>query len=184
MIKSSQKDVILYFRGQLGFDTISDLIRILKVKIRERHVSFVVYKKILMLMIESLENIIRYHEHLDGSSCIIINNPPEFQIYSENDQYIIESLNAIKNTDISNLDEKLKVLNDLNKQSIKDLYKTTITNGKFTEKGGAGLGIIEMAKITDEKLVFSFSPIDEHFSYFLLRMVVSSAVNDKKIDAE
>jgi hypothetical protein len=180
MRNSSNKDIILHFKDQMEFDAISDLIHILKDRMKERHVSFVTYKKVLMLMIESLENILRYNKQIDRSTPILKDYPPEFQIYAEKNYYVIESSNAILNLDIPGLDERLKYLNKLNKKRIKDLYKSTITDGKFSDKGGAGLGIIEMAKITDEKLMFSFSPINDKFSYFTLRMLVWINENHEK----
>jgi hypothetical protein len=173
------KDIILYFRKQLEFDAISDLIHILKDRMKARHVSFVTYKKVLMLMIESLENILRYNKQIDKNAPALLDHPPEFQIYAENECFIIKSSNAILNLDIPGLDERLKYLNLLDKMEIKDLYKSTITDGKFSDKGGAGLGIIEMAKITDEKLIFSFVPINDKFSYFTLQMVV--LINENQI---
>jgi hypothetical protein len=179
MTKTAHKEIILYYKGQLIFDNINELIQSLKEKIRVRHISYVVYKKILMLMIETLENIIRYRENFDGHSNIIMNYPPEFQIYTISDTIIIESANAVLKKDIPLLQEKLNILNDMDRDKIRELYKATITDGKFSDKGGAGLGIIEMAKISDEKLIFSFSEIDENFSYFLLKLVVneSSSLN-------
>jgi hypothetical protein len=177
MIKASYKDIVIYYKGQLNFDNINELIHSLKEKMRVRRVSYVVYKKILMLMIESLENIIRYRENFDGNSNIIMNFPPEFQIYAGSNSYTIESSNAVLKKDIPLLQEKLSVLNNLDKNSIRELYKATITDGKFSEKGGAGLGIIEMAKISDEKLLYTFSEIDDSFSYFILKLVINEANN-------
>jgi hypothetical protein len=180
MTKPSHKDLILYYKGQLNFDNINELIHSLKEKIIVRNVSFVVYKKILMLMIESLENIIRYRENFDGDSHIILNYPPEFQVYFSLNKYIIESSNAVLKKDIPSLEEKLSILNNLDRGSIRELYKETITDGKFSDKGGAGLGIIEMAKISDEKLIYSFSKIDEKFSYFLLKLTVNESTDPIK----
>jgi len=173
MRKNSHKDIIVQFKGQLEFDSISDLIHILKERMKERHVNYVTYKKILMLMIESLENILRYNKHIDLTLSLIKDNPPEFKIYMENNHYLIESSNVILNQDIYGLNQRLEQINTLSKNKIKDLYKSTITDGKFSDKGGAGLGIIEMAKITDEKLKYQFSPIDEKFSLYTLQLLLS-----------
>ena len=124
-------------------------------------------------MIESLENIIRYNEILNQDQSLFTDHPPEFRIYVEGNQFFIESGNAILNQDIEKLDQKLSKLNELDKFGIKELYKETITDGKFSEKGGAGLGIIEMAKIADGKLDFSFAKISDTCSFFTLRLAVN-----------
>ena len=123
-------------------------------------------------MIESLENIIRYREHFINNDFILMNYPPEFTISFSNNLFIIESANAVRNQDIAELETKLSQLKKMDKKEIKELYRSTITNGQFSEKGGAGLGIIEMAKITDRKIEYSFQPIDGSYSFFLLQLVV------------
>ena len=101
-----------------------------------------------------------------------MNYPPEFTISFSNNLFIIESANAVRNQDIAELETKLSQLKKMDKKEIKELYRSTITNGQFSEKGGAGLGIIEMAKITDRKIEYSFQPIDGSYSFFLLQLVV------------
>ena len=179
MLKKSREDIILY-QGQLDFDSIGDLIQSLKDKMRKRDVRFNIYKRILTIIIESLENIIRYRENLDQKNSIILSYPPEFQIYADDNQFIIESSNAILSDDIESLDKKLSQLNELDKIGIRELYKATITDGKFSEKGGAGLGMIEMAKIADDKLDYSFSKIDNNYSYFILRLMVNQEENKNR----
>jgi hypothetical protein len=175
-----EREIIIHFKGQLHFDIIGELIHALKDKMRVRKIGYAVYKKILMLMIELLENIIRYHENYEGNAFILQNYPPEFQISFNDNKYYIESSNAILKSDRKLLEKRLKGLNTLNKDKIRDLYKATITNGLFSEKGGAGLGIIEMAKMSDEKLSYTFTDVNEDFVYYVLRLVVKDPENNKE----
>ncbi len=174
MLKKSHKDTILYFKGQLDYDVIGDLIHNLKLKMKARTVRFGLYKKILTLMIELLENIIRYDENYMDNEFILQNYPPEFQIFFENEFYIIESANAILKKDADILTARIEDLNKLDKKGIKTLYKETITNGIFSAKGGAGLGMIEMAKIADSEFEYSFSEVDSNYAYFLLRLAIKN----------
>jgi len=169
---SSQIDEIIYFKGLLHFDNISELIQVFKSKIHPQKVSYAVYKKILILMIELLENIIRYRENYENNPYIIEKSPPEFKISRNQNVFYIESSNAILNADVETLEKRLEEINSLDRAKIRELYKATITDGKFSEKGGAGLGIIEMAKMSDEKLIYSFSNIDQKFSSYNLKLIV------------
>jgi hypothetical protein len=178
---SLEREIIIHFKGQLHFDIIGELIHVLKDKMRTRKISYAVYKKVLMLMIELLENIIRYHENYEGNTFILQNYPPEFLISHSGNTYFIESSNAIFKSDRKLLEKRLSELNNLDKEKIRDLYKATITNGKFSEKGGAGLGIIEMAKMSDEKLAYSFTDVNDEFVYYVLKLIVKdSEVNSKE----
>jgi hypothetical protein len=167
-----QKDIIIHFKGHLDYDIIGELIGSLKEKMRSRKVRFGLYKKILTLMIESLENIIRYRANFGHRGILLDDYPPEFLIASQNDHILIETVNTIFNPDIEALDKRLLHLSSLDSEELKELYKETITNGKFSEKGGAGLGIIEMVKIADEKIKYSFERINEQMSFFSLRILI------------
>jgi hypothetical protein len=180
MLKKSRNDTVLYFKGQLDYDVIGDLIHNLKSKMKARSVRFGLYKKILTLMIELLENIIRYDEIYIDNEYILKNFPPEFQIYYIDGHYVIESANAIHKNDADTLVTRIEELNKLDKKGIKELYKETITNGKFSAKGGAGLGMIEMAKIADQKFEYSFSEVDSDYEYFLLRLAISETTEVEK----
>jgi hypothetical protein len=180
MIDSSQRDIVLSYKGRLDYDVIGELIASLKDKMKQKKVRFGLYKKILTLMIESLENIIRYRAHFEDQGLLLDSYPPEFLIAFEKDKVHIESVNAIFNSDIHKLNEKLAMLNDLSPEELRDLYKVTITNGKFSEKGGAGLGIIEMTKIADEKLGFNFRSVNDQISLFFLKVVINRSISETK----
>jgi len=49
-----------------------------------------------------------------------------------------------------------------------------LSNSEFSSKGGAGLGLIEMAKKTGNKLDYDFLKLDDRNSYFILSKTVDS----------
>jgi len=176
MQDKSQKDIILQYSGPLNYDVIGELIGSLKEKMRQKQVRFTLYKKILTLMIEALENIIRYRSHVGRKQKLIDNYPPEFSIKTDSENVYLTTVNAILHKDIRALNDRLTKLIKLDLRELKELYKETITNGKFSEKGGAGLGIIEMAKIADEKIQYSFVSINDQVSYFHLCLVIKKTL--------
>jgi hypothetical protein len=169
---SRGEEVFLLYKGLVKYDTIGQLISELKEKMFEAHVKQAVYKKVLMVMIEALENVFKYHEHFDKDKKLIADFSPKISIIRDDQKFTIECSNPIRSKDLPVLRERLENINKLDKNGIKDAYKKIITNGKFSEKGGAGLGIVEMAKISDEKLNFSFIPANENFYYYTLTLII------------
>ena len=49
-----------------------------------------------------------------------------------------------------------------------------LNDSELSAKGGAGLGLIEMAKKTGNRLDFDFIRLDEKYSYFVLSKTVDS----------
>lgn len=99
----------------------------------------------------------------------------------------IASANPIKNDNISLLSEKIEYLNNLSKEDLSQLYKNVLFEGSFTDKGGASLGLIEMARKTGDKLEFHFEPYSKDFSIFYIMLsfgppeVIISKENKKLI---
>ncbi len=159
-------DFILHFTGKIRYDTIGILINELKSKVISLGIQTNLYKRILLVMIESLENIMKYTADNAASNPAGKKYLPCFYIEKKDKKYILGSSNLIENSHISKLKKRLDHLNKLDNQELKELYKTTITDGQFSHKGGAGLGFIELAKISSEKIKYSFEPVDPALSYF------------------
>jgi len=132
------------------------------------HIIPVQYKKLLTLMIEILENVLKYSDRFE---VFVLDHPdyqPEFKLDLSEDGFILTSRNPVRDKDKIEISGRIDKINTSGDDELKKIYRDTITNGIFTEKGGAGLGFIEMAKITTNTLIYSFKPIDKGFSYFEL----------------
>ena len=70
------------------------------------------------------------------------------------DGYVIFSGNAIKQENVQELKNKLSKINTMSKDELKEFYKFWISSQEFSSKGGAGLGLIDMARKTGNPLEF------------------------------
>jgi len=166
----TNSELILDFTGHLTFSTIGRLLTMLKHKMVEKGIKIGVYKRILGVMIEALENIYKYSDQYHENLAIDKNHLPTFKLERKEQQYIITTTSPIKNSDIPPLKNRIEIVNSKTNEELKALYRQTITDGKFTSKGGAGLGLIEMAKITNNSLGYLFTPIDNDFSTYQLQL--------------
>lgn len=144
------------------------LLNDLKNKKETYNIDPVQYKKLLTLMIEILENVLKYSDRFEVFVLDYPDYQPEFELSLSEDGFILTSRNPVRDKDKKEISRRINKINISDEDELKKIYRDTITNGIFTEKGGAGLGFIEMAKITTKTLVFSFEPIEKGFSYFEL----------------
>jgi len=114
------------------------------------------------LIAECFQNIVRHNDREHSDSF--------FQIENNNGIFNIVSGNRVSNDIIPDLKSQLEQLNQLTSQELKDAYRSILMNGEYSDKGGAGLGLIEMARRSKNKLSFQFSEIDENTSYFYFRL--------------
>jgi hypothetical protein len=172
MHSGSHNDYILDFTGKIRYDTIGNLINELKGKVIFLGIQINVYKKILLVMIESLENIMKHAFDGEKATGVHKKYAPRFFIQKSNKKYILVSSNLIENSNIPWLENRLTNLNLLDNHGLKELYKLTITDGQFSHKGGAGLGFIEIAKISSNKIRYSFKSVNPDLSYFKFKVTV------------
>jgi hypothetical protein len=67
----------------------------------------------------------------------------------------------------------------MSKEELKTYYKEVLSNGVMSEKGGGGLGMIDIARKSGSKLDYKFSVVDEKFSFFSLSIKVVESVKEK-----
>jgi len=129
--------------------------------------------KISVLIAESFQNIVRHGEYSDPSHSSF-SRPGIFIFRIVGHTYVISSANLVRNENIDRIKTKVAQVNALNEDEIKALYSEVINNNEFSEKGGAGLGLIEMARKTGNKLEFEFEKINDQFSFFYIQLILRS----------
>ncbi len=169
-----EREVILSYQGLFNFEIIGHLLNSLKDETESRGISIVHYKKILSVMIEALENVFKYSEYFDKEVSLFPTYYPKFQLEKIDCNYILLTSNPILNNDVERLIKHINTINHLDKEGLRQLFRNTLTNGQFSAKGGAGLGFIEMAKVTGEKIDYSFDPINERYSYYSCKILISN----------
>ena len=159
-------EVVIKYNGLLNFDTIGNLLNTLKDETEARGISMVTYKKVLSVMIEALENIFKYNDKFSEETALFPTYHPNILLEKQNSYFYFRCSNPVQNKDIDHLKSRIDKVNALDKDSLKELYRNTLQDGQFTQKGGAGLGFIEMAKVTGEKIAYDLKPINDNFSFY------------------
>jgi len=124
-------------------------------------------KKLFYLFMEALQNISRYsanHHFCSFSSKIAL--------IARNEKYYIKTSNLIENHKINALKNRLDHINNLSHEDLQTFYLSTLTNGGWNKNGGAGLGLIDMYRKSQNKLQYSFSLINSNYSSFNLEIMI------------
>ncbi len=126
-------------------------------------------KKIVYLIIESFQNVIRYSLNSELHSF--------FMTRKIKDSYYISTANVISDAGIIDLKERIDSLNIMDGKELKEKYKEILLNKKFSEAGGAGLGLVEISRKTMQKIDYHFETLsnDETIFYFLLKYLKENA---------
>lgn len=141
-------------------------------------------KKVYHVMVECLQNIAKHADDDSvGASDKLENGLSKtgiFIIGSDDNEYFITSGNGIVNENIPALKAMIDDINVLDQEELKQLHKTKMRETAISDKGGAGLGFIDMVRKTGNPLEYHFEPIDETSSFFLLKSRILKSKTENK----
>ena len=62
--------------------------------------------------------------------------------------------------------------NALDKDGLRSYYKEVLDNGQYSVHGGGGLGMIDIARKSGNKLEYDFSDVNDDFGLYILKIKV------------
>jgi hypothetical protein len=139
---------------------------------QDHELSFRAYKKMISIMIEALENITKYSGQFSFSGDASPDYNPTCQINRNASGIELVTSNPVRKQDVDSLRARIDNVNKRNTEELKELYRHTIANGKFSATGGAGLGFIEMAKTAGNKLEYSFEHLSKDYCLYTFRIFI------------
>ena len=131
-----------------------------------------VQKKVFHVMVECLQNI---SKHADGytTDSEVLSSRGLFMVSKNSETYYVTTGNIVENDKIEELKTLLNHINSLDKEGLKVLHKTQMQEGRLSEKGGAGLGFIDIARKTGNKLEYHLLPVDDDTHFFVLTSTIT-----------
>lgn len=166
--KTLAPDVLSFcYQGEFTDDFTEKIIELSEYNINNKAELKKSRKKFSFLVAECFQNVVRHGK-----------NPVEvtkkhmgyFATRNIDRTFFITSANLIPNSRIDGLKSQLEKVNGLDKAELKQYYREVLSGGEFSNEGGAGLGLIEMARRSGSKLEYSFEDINGSFSYFYLQI--------------
>jgi len=172
--KQPDGDVILFYKGNIDSDVINHVLDTVEEKMVEANEQSKLRKKVYNVLVESLQNL--YH-HVDKV-------PPDFYdqisekfgilaVKKVFDGYKIITGNFVHADNIEKLEEKLKRINRSSHEEIKELYKFILNHQRISAKGGGGLGLVDIARKTGNKLEYLFEEYNPQYFFFYLDIFVN-----------
>lgn len=126
------------------------------------------------MLVESLQNL--YHHIEDPPEPIKNEYTSKFAVLvvsKLNDNYRISTGNFVKASKVQQLKEKIEKINSMSVEELREMYKYLLNHQKLSEKGGGGLGLIDIAKKTGNKFDYMFQSYNKDFYFFCLNIFIN-----------
>ncbi len=168
-----EDNIIFSFNGEITADFLTVILDIMDTKMNQLSESLKTKKKVFNVLVECLQNL--YH-HIDDEDEIkreIKKSRSSLVMVKRNQgNYYVQTGNYIDKSIVNQLQERLEKINSLDKEGLREYYRETLDNGSVSSKGTAGLGMIDIARKSGNKLEYEFLEIDEEFSFFSLNVKI------------
>ncbi|MDY0201045.1 MAG: SiaB family protein kinase [Tenuifilaceae bacterium] len=160
----------LIYKGEMNHQIMRSFAFMANRKIIEKNLPTSIRKRIFHIMIECLQNITKHSDDFDQKDNKIGNGL--FIVGQEKNSFYVVTGNIVKNESVKQLEAKLVKINESSPQELKDSFLKQMIEGPLNERGGAGLGLIDIARKSGRKLFYHFVPFDKDRQYFLLGVTI------------
>lgn len=168
-----ENDLILAYEGEFTQEITKSVLLMTEKNMDSTGEEGNIKRRVFKVMVECLQNIVKHSEESKDSFQDEHLSNAVFMIGKQDNSYYLTSGNYIQNDNIEIVKKKLEQVNGLDKDGLKVLYKDTIKNTEISKKGGAGLGFIDMARKSGNKLEYDFLKENDEVSFFVLKTKIS-----------
>ena len=163
-------EISLVYEGEVTQDITKTFTALTERNLTKSAESNTVQKKVFNVMVECLQNISKHADSLGGDE--EEERRGIIMVSKGDDSYNIITGNIIKNKKVPELKSSLELINSLDKEGLSSLFKQQIRESTLSDKGGAGLGLIDIAKKSGSKLIYQFKEVSEDVSFFILTSTI------------
>jgi hypothetical protein len=117
-------------------------------------------RKISFLTVEVIQNII-YHSDKNPKGETFA----YFELLKDEEGYEIKTGNLLLKEKTEDLDKRLQCVTTSTQDEIKEKIMTKLNDGDFSEKGGAGIGLLSIRKRVNEGMSYNIEYFKENYNF-------------------
>lgn len=159
-------EILMCYFGNVSFKVSNHLINTLKENLDSDKMERATFKRVYSSFVECIENITRHtSEDIDeGDRFGIVN------VSRQGNFIVIHSGNMVKQENIEELENRIRPLKTQTPEQIKEAYQKQLITGELSDKGGAGLGMLQIALNSDGNMDHVFQDVDDTKKFFMLEV--------------
>jgi len=169
--------VMLSFKGSLTEELVTALLGLIERKMEIIEPDPRTRKRVFNVVMECLQNL--YHHNTKAASQEggpeQTRDPHGVVMIAHLDQgYSVLTGNFMAGGEVEQFKGHLDRINALPPDQLREFYRETLADGKYSSHGGGGLGMIDIARKSGGKLEYGFVPYDKDNAFFSLNVNVTT----------
>ena len=166
-------NIILFYKGNVDSDVINHVLDSVEEKMVAVNDNPKLRKKVYNVLVESLQNLFHHVDRVPADFEEQVDKYGLLMVRKVDTGYKIVTGNFVQRENIEKLEEKIKRINRSSHEEIKELYKFILNHQRISAKGGGGLGLVDIARKTGNKLDYAFVEYNDVYSFFYLDILVN-----------
>lgn len=168
-------NLLLLHKGVITPDLINLVVEALEQSVTNLEPDKKVRRKLTNVFIEVFQNIgyhgVKHPSFLNSDLVIVIKRP---------DYYKVGTSNIIEQDKVEVIKSTIDKVNNMNPEELREYYKLVLENNDMSDKGTAGLGFVDVARKTGQRLYYEFLPVDDLHSHFYFETRVLTDYSQEK----
>jgi anti-sigma regulatory factor (Ser/Thr protein kinase) len=162
----AEEDIMLAYRDVITENTVQHLLDISESRMESLGDEKKLKKRVFSVLIECLQNIVNHgHDDGDGKPGIVL-------ILREKDAVVVRTGNLILNSEVGDFEERVREVNDLTGSDMRAAYNERLSVAEFSDRGGAGLGLLDMCKKSGRPIHHAVHHVNDEMSFLSISITV------------
>ncbi len=164
-------EITMAYEGEITHQVIKTFTSLARSGMFKENIPSPTIRTVFHVMVELMQNASRYADRLNDEGPTR-QGKGIFMLSRDHDGYYVICGNIVNKDKTHALERQIDYVNSLDIQNLKELFKQRIMEGSISERGGAGLGLIDVRRKTDRALEYHFLPVSDDKSFFLITAFV------------
>ena len=130
-------------------------------------------QRLSFVMVEAYQNIVRHRADVQQGPAR--NSDRSLFLLRSGEGNEVVAINAVRQDEVEALEAVLRRISGSDAGQLKSLFLDRLREGQRSVRGGAGLGLIEMARRSENGLRHALVPLDAEHRLFLLQILVGAS---------
>jgi hypothetical protein len=170
----NQGDIVIAYQGIITSEWINEVLDTVEHKLDSLGVDPKVKKKIYNVLVEGLQNLYHHVDALPEGNNQFADKFGVLVVKREKDYFKISFGNFVNIDKTRSLKIRIDNINSLNQEELKEMYKSILDHKRLSIKGGGGLGLIDMARKSGNKLTYTFYEYSPDYQFYNLDIIINN----------
>ncbi len=162
-------EVMLAYEGEVSQSLILALTGLIELEIVKAGEEAKLQKQLFHTLVEGLQNIMKHADPLEGERTSMFSGRGVVMLIRSVEFYYVFVGNIVLSSRVADMSARLERLKQANDDELKAMHRASLKGNEISDKGGAGLGLIDMARKVSE-IDYLFAEVNSDRQFYLLKL--------------